>query len=223
VEGRMMVIDAGCETSLHYASDITRTVPVGGKFNDRQKGIYQVVLNANMAAIKAIKPGVPFRDIHLLAATEIARGLINLGLMKGDPAEAAGKGAHTLFFPHGLGHPMGLDVHDLEGMGENLVGYDEEIIRSKEFGFAFLRFGRKLQEGFVMTIEPGIYFIPELIDIWKSENKLAEFINYDVVETYKDFGGIRIEDDVLVTADGYRVLGKPIPKTIAEIEETMAC
>lgn len=221
VEGRMLVVDAGCENDLHYASDITRTVPVGGKFNARQKGIYEVVLNANLMATKAIKPGVPYKEIHMLAATEIARGLIALGIMKGDPAEAAAKGAHTLFFPHGLGHPLGMDVHDLEGMGENLIGYDDEVQRSKEFGLAFLRFGRKLQEGFVMTVEPGIYFIPELIDIWKAENKLAAFINYDVVEIYKDFGGIRIEDDVLVTADGYRVLGKPIPKTVAEIEAVM--
>ncbi len=221
VEGRMLVIDAGCENKLHYASDITRTVPVGGKFNTRQKGIYEVVLEANLAAIKAVKPGVPFRDIHMLAATEVAKGLIALGIMKGDPDEAVARGAHSLFFPHGLGHPLGLDVHDLEGMGENLVGYDEEVTRSKEFGLAFLRFGRKLQEGFVMTIEPGIYFIPELIDIWKSENKLPEFIHYDLVETYKDFGGIRIEDDILVTADGYRVLGKPIPKTVKEIEQLM--
>ena len=220
-EGRMLVIDAGCENDLHYASDITRTVPVGGKFNPRQKGIYEVVLSANLAATRAVKPGVPFRDIHMLAATEIAKGLTSLGIMKGDPAEAARKGAHTLFFPHGLGHALGLDVHDLEGLGENYIGYDEEVQRSKEFGLAFLRFGRKLQEGFVMTIEPGIYFIPELIDIWKAENKFSEFINYDVVETYKDFGGIRIEDDVLVTADGYRVLGKPIPKTVKEIEDLM--
>ena len=220
-EGRMLVIDAGCENDLHYSSDITRTVPVGGKFNARQKGIYEVVLNANLAATKAVKPGVPFREIHMLAATEIAKGLTNLGIMKGDPAEAALKGAHTLFFPHGLGHPLGLDVHDLEGLGENLIGYDDEVQRSKEFGLAFLRFGRKLQEGFVMTIEPGIYFIPELIDIWKAENKLAEFINYDIVDTYRDFGGIRIEDDVLVTAGGYRVLGKPIPKTVEEIEALM--
>ncbi|MCX6305349.1 MAG: aminopeptidase P family protein [Bacteroidetes bacterium] len=220
-EGRMLVIDAGCENDLHYSSDITRTVPVGGKFNARQKGIYEVVLNANMTATRAVKPGVPFKEIHMLAATEIAKGLTSLGIMKGDPADAARKGAHTLFFPHGLGHPLGLDVHDLEGLGENLIGYDEEVQRSKEFGLAFLRFGRKLQEGFVMTIEPGIYFIPELIDIWKAENKLSEFINYNVVETYKDFGGIRIEDDVLVTADGYRVLGKPIPKTVTEIEDLM--
>jgi len=221
VEGRMLVIDAGCENELHYSSDITRTVPVGGKFNPRQKGIYEVVLSSNMAAIQAVKPGIPFREIHMLAAREITRGLTALGIMKGDPDEAAAKGAHTLFFPHGLGHPLGLDVHDLEGMGENFVGYDHEVIRSNEFGLAFLRFGRKLQEGFVMTIEPGIYFIPELIDIWKTENKLGEFINYEVVETYKDFGGIRIEDDILVTADGCRVLGKPIPKTVKEIEELM--
>jgi Xaa-Pro aminopeptidase len=220
-EGRMLVIDAGCENHLHYSSDITRTVPVGGKFNDRQRGIYEVVLKANSTAIAAVKPGVPFKDIHMLAAREIARGLTALGIMKGNPDEAAEKGAHTLFFPHGLGHPLGLDVHDLEGMGENYVGYDDEVRRSTEFGLAFLRFGRKLREGFVMTIEPGIYFIPELIDIWKKENKLETYINYDLVETYKDFGGIRIEDDILVTAVGCRVLGKPIPKTIAEIEEIM--
>ena len=219
--GKMLVIDAGCESGLHYASDITRTVPVGGKFNLRQKEIYEIVLNANLAATAAVKTGVPFRNIHLLAATEIVKGLNALGIMKGDIQEAVNKGAHTLFFPHGLGHPMGLDVHDLEGLGENFVGYDGEVIRSKEFGLAFLRFGRKLQKNFVMTIEPGIYFIPELIDNWKKENKLAEFINYDKVETYKDFGGIRIEDDILVTQKGARVLGKPIPKTVKEVEETM--
>jgi Xaa-Pro aminopeptidase len=220
-EERMLVIDAGCESDLHYASDITRTVPVGGKFSQRQREIYEVVLNANLTATNAIKPGIPFRDIHLLAAAEIVKGLKNIGLMNGDVQEAVNKGAHTLFFPHGLGHPLGLDVHDLEGLGEKFVGYDEETIRSKEFGLAFLRFGRRLQKGFVMTIEPGIYFIPELIDIWKAENKLAEFINYEKVETYKDFGGIRIEDDVLVTETGYRVLGKTIPKSVAEIEAIM--
>ena len=220
-EGRMMVIDAGCENELHYASDITRTVPVGGKFSQRQREIYEIVLKANMEATKAVKPGVPFKDIHILAATVIAKGLTALGLMKGDPKEAVANGAHTLFFPHGLGHPLGLDVHDLEGMGENFVGYDSEIQRSKEFGLGFLRFGRKLQTGFVMTIEPGIYFIPELIGIWKKENKNADFINYDKVMSYLDFGGIRIEDDVLVTADGVRVLGRPIPKTVREIEEIM--
>jgi len=220
-EGRMLVIDAGCESDLHYASDITRTVPVGGKFSQRQKEIYEVVLNANLTAAKAVKPGVPFKDVHLLAATEITKGLKQLGFVKGDVGEAVNLGVHTLFFPHGLGHPLGLDVHDLEGMGENFVGYDDEIKRSKEFGLAFLRFGRRLQKNFIMTIEPGIYFIPELIDIWKNENKFAGFLDYSRIEQYKDFGGIRIEDDVLVTESGYQVLGKPIPKTVAEIEETM--
>jgi Xaa-Pro aminopeptidase len=220
-EGRMVVVDAGCESGLHYASDITRTFPVGGKFSRRQKEIYEIVLKANLSATAAVKIGVPFREIHLLAATEIVKGLNALGIMKGNVEEAVNKGAHTLFFPHGLGHPLGLDVHDLEGMGENFVGYDNEVTRSREFGLAFLRFGRKLQKHFVMTIEPGIYFIPELIDIWKNENKLAEFINYDKVETYRDFGGIRIEDDVLVTEKGVKVLGKPIPKTVEDVEKTM--
>ena len=220
-EGRMLVIDAGCESALHYASDITRTVPVGGKFSQRQKEIYEIVLKANMAATEAVKPGVPFRDVHLIAAREVAAGLKNVGLIHGDVDEAVNKGVHTLFFPHGLGHPLGLDVHDLEGMGENHVGYDDEVIRSREFGLGFLRFGRKLKKGFVMTIEPGIYFIPELIDLWRSENRHSAFIDYDKVETYKDFGGIRIEDDVVVTDKGYKVLGKPIPKTVKDIESVM--
>jgi len=222
VSEKMLVIDAGAESEYHYASDITRTVPVGGEFSQRQKEIYNIVLAANMAAIEAVKPGVPFRDIHLMAGREIASGLISLGIMKGNVDDAVAQGAHTMFFPHGLGHPIGLDVHDLEGVGEYFVGYDQEIQRSKEFGLGFLRFGRRLQENFVMTIEPGVYFIPELIDIWKAEKKNADFINYDVVETYKDFGGIRIEDDVMVTDKGSRVLGKPIPKTVEEIESTMA-
>ncbi len=216
--GRMLVADAGCETELNYCSDITRSIPVGGMFDQRQKDIYQIVLNANMAAIEAIKPGVPYRDIHLLSAKVIAQGLKDLGLMKGDVDDAVRHGAHAMFFPHGLGHMLGLDVHDMEGLGENFVGYDEEIKRSSQFGLAFLRLGRRLQNGFVLTVEPGLYFIPALIDLWKSENKFTEYINYDKVETYKDFGGIRVEDDVLVTETGYRVLGKAIPKTIAEVE-----
>jgi Xaa-Pro aminopeptidase len=218
-KGRMMVIDAGCESALHYASDITRTVPVGGKFDQRQKDIYEIVLKANMDTIKAIKPGVYYRDIHLLAARTIASGLKDLGLMKGDVDAAVAAGAHALFFPHGLGHMLGLDVHDMEGLGENFVGYDNTISRSEQFGLAFLRLGRKLEPGFVLTDEPGCYFIPALIDQWRQEGKFTEFINYDKAETYKDFGGIRIEDDVLVTQDGYRVLGKPIPKTVEEIEK----
>jgi Xaa-Pro aminopeptidase len=217
-EGRMLVIDAGCESALHYASDITRTVPVGGKFNQRQKEIYEIVLKTNTETIKAIKPGTYYREVHLLAAKTIASGLKDLGLMKGNIDEAVAQGAHALFFPHGLGHMLGLDVHDMEGLGENFVGYDSTVSRSDQFGFAFLRMARKLEPGFVITDEPGIYFIPALIDQWRSEGRFTEFINYDKVETYKDFGGIRIEDDVLVTADGYRVLGKPIPKTVEEVE-----
>lgn len=221
-EGRMMVVDAGCESveSL-YSSDITRTVPVGGKFNGRQRGIYEIVLNANLNAIAAIKPGIPYREVHLLAAKTIADGLKALGLMKGDTGAAVEAGAHALFFPHGLGHMMGMDVHDMENLGENYVGYDEEITRASQFGTAFLRLGRRLQPGFVLTVEPGIYFIPALIDQWKAKGRFTEFINYEKVETYKDFGGIRIEDDVLVTESGNRVLGRPIPKTVAEIEAIM--
>jgi Xaa-Pro aminopeptidase len=221
-EGRMMVIDAGCESAMHYASDITRTVPVGGKFNRRQKEIYEIVLKANMEAIRASKPGVYYREVHLIAAKTIASGLKDIGLMKGNVDEAVAKGAHALFFPHGLGHMLGLDVHDMEGLGENNVGYDNTISRSDQFGLAFLRLARKLEPGFVVTDEPGCYFIPALIDLWRKEGKFTEFINYDKVESYKDFGGIRIEDDILVTADGCRVLGKPIPKTVEEVEKLMA-
>lgn len=221
-EGRMMIADAGAETTMHYSSDITRTTPVGGKFSQRQKEIYEIVLDANVKAIEAIKPGVEYREIHLLACKVIAEGLKKLGLMKGDMNAAVKAGAHTLFMPHGLGHMMGLDVHDMEGLGENNVGYNETTKRATQFGTAYLRLGRELQSGFVLTVEPGCYFIPELIEQWKKEGTNAEFINFDKVDEYKDFGGIRIEDDILVTETGYRVLGKHIPKTVAEIETTCA-
>ena len=221
-KGRMMVTDAGAETTMHYASDITRTVPVGGKFDQRQKEIYEIVLKANTNAIDAAKPGILNRDLHLLAAKTLAGGLKDVGLIKGDIDAAVAQGAHALFMPHGLGHMMGLDVHDMEDFGENFVGYNDEIKRSDQFGLAFLRLGRRHETGFVFTVEPGCYFIPALIDKWKAEGKFNEFINYDKLESYKDFGGIRIEDDVLITETGHRVLGKPIPKTVAEIEETMS-
>lgn len=217
-KGRMLVVDAGAETGMGYCSDITRTVPVGLKFDARQKEIYEIVLNANTESIKACKPGLPYKDLHLLAARQVAEGLKAIGLMKGDVEEAVNAGAHALFFPHGLGHMMGLDVHDMEGLGENLVGYTDEVQRSRQFGLAFLRLARTLEPGFVMTNEPGIYFIPALIDLWKKDNKFAEFIHYDKVDTYRDFGGVRIEDDILVTPTGHRILGRPIPKTVAEIE-----
>ena len=221
-EGRMMVMDAGSETSLNYASDITRTVPVGGKFSQKQREIYEIVLQANLNGIAATKPGVFYKECHTIAAETIAAGLKGLGLMKGDVKEAVAEGAHALFFPHGLGHMLGMDVHDMEGLGQIHVGYDNEIQPSSQFGTAYLRLGRRLQPGFVVTNEPGIYFIPELIDMWKAEKKYQQFLNYDKIEEYRHFGGIRIEDDILVTADGSRVLGKPIPKTVAEVEQTMA-
>lgn len=219
--GRILVADAGCESPMHYASDITRSVPVGGRFSQRQKEIYEIVLAANTNSIQNIKPGIFNKDLHLAAARTIVEGLKLVGLMKGDCEEAIQLGAHALFFPHGLGHMLGLDVHDMENLGENFVGYDETISRSEQFGTAYLRLAKKLKTGFVFTIEPGVYFIPELIDLWKRDKKFAEFINYNKVETYKDFGGIRIEDDVLVTDNAGRVLGRPIPKTVEEIENYM--
>ena len=220
--GRMMVTDAGSETHECYSSDITRTVPVGGKFDERQAEIYQIVLDANMTAIEAIKPGIKYRDVHFIAARVIIEGLKNAGLMKGDVDEALKAEAHTLFMPHGLGHQMGMDVHDMEGLGEDYVGYDENTKRATTFGTAYLRLGKELKPGLVLTVEPGIYFIPDLIDQFRKEGKFTDFVNYDKLETYKDFGGIRIEDDILVTETGHRVLGKPIPKTIKEIETIMA-
>lgn len=221
-EGQLLIVDAGAESQNHYASDITRTTPVGGKFNQRQRDIYQIVLDANKQAIEAIQPGKPYREVHLLAARVIAQGLKDLGLMKGNVDDIVKEGAHALFFPHGLGHMMGLDVHDMEGLGEDYVGYTETMKRSGQFGLAFLRLAKPLQPGHVLTVEPGIYFIPELIDLWRGQNKFTDFINYDKLESFKDFGGIRIEDDVLVTETGVRVLGRPIPKEIDEVEQICA-
>ncbi|MEA3452584.1 MAG: aminopeptidase P family protein [Bacteroidota bacterium] len=218
-EGQMLVCDAGAESYMLYASDITRTTPVGGKFNQRQKDIYEIVLKANTEVIKSIRPNEEYRNMHLLSAKIVAQGLKDLGIMKGNIDDAVAQGAHALFYPHGLGHMMGMDVHDLEGVGEDFVGYDNEIKRADQFGLAFLRLGRKLQPGFVITVEPGIYFIPELIDMWKAEGKHTDFINYDKVESFKDFGGIRIEDDILVTENGCRNLSEAIPKTVADVEK----
>ncbi len=219
--GDLLLIDAGAESPMHYATDHTRVAPVGGKFSERQKNIYEIVLKANTEAIKAIKPGIPYKNIHLLAAKVIAEGLKDLGLMKGNIEEAVAAGAHAMFFHHGLGHMMGLDVHDMEDLGENYVGYGDEMSRSDQFGTAYLRLARKLQAGFVLTVEPGVYFIPELIHQWKAEAKFAEFINYEKAIEYIGFGGVRIEDDVLVTESGYKVFGKPIPKTVADVEALM--
>jgi Xaa-Pro aminopeptidase len=218
-KGRLLVVDAGAESPLHYASDITRTIPVGGKFSAKQKEIYEIVLAGQESAIKGIKPGIMYKDVHLQTAKVIASGLKSAGLMKGDVEEAVSQGAHALFFPHGLGHMLGLDVHDMENLGESYVGYDHTVKRSDQFGLAYLRLAKELRPNYVLTVEPGIYFIPALIDKWKKEKKGLSFIAYDKLEAYRDFGGIRIEDNILVTKDGSRVLGRPIPKKAAKVEQ----
>ncbi len=221
-KNRLLIIDSGAESPEHYASDITRTLPVGGKFTSEQKDIYEIVLESQVYAIKATKPGKKYRDIHLKVAQVIAQGMKHLGLMKGSVADAVEKGAHALFFPHGLGHMMGLDVHDMEDLGEDLVGYDDTVKRSDQFGLAYLRLAKELKPDFVFTVEPGIYFIPALIDKWSSEKRYKEYIDYSKVEKFKGFGGIRIEDDVMITDNGHRVLGRrQIPKSVKEIEDIM--
>ncbi len=221
--GRLLLVDFGAEAPhSHYAGDMTRTFPVDARFTERQKGVYQAVLDGQMAAIDMLKPGVAYRDAHLRAARVIAEGLKAMGLMKGDLDAAVAAGAHALFYPHGLGHMMGLDVHDMEDLGENLVGYGDGFERSTQFGLAFLRLARTLQPGFVLTVEPGVYFIPQLIDQWRAEGLHRDYIVYDEVEKFKDFGGIRIEDDYMITADGARLLGGHVPKTIEDVESLRA-
>ena len=219
--GNIVVNDCGAESARHYAGDLTRTFPVSGKFTERQKDLYRIVLDAQHQALEAIKPGVAHRDVHLLAARTLAAGLKQVGLMKGDVDEAVSQGAHAMFFQCGLGHMMGLDVHDMEDLGEQHVGYDG-MQRNPQFGLCYLRLAKPLRPGFVITTEPGIYIIPELIDQWRAERKNEAFINYEVLERYRDFGGIRVEDDVLVTETGCRVLGKPVPKSIQDVETACA-
>lgn len=217
--GKLMLVDTGAETVSGYASDFTRTSPVGGKFTQRQKDIYNIVLNANELVNKNARPGISYKRLHLMACKTIAQGLIDLGIMKGNAEDAVKMGAHALFMPHGLGHMMGMDVHDMEDYGEDYVGYNNKIKRSEQFGLAFLRLGRKLEKDFVITNEPGIYFIPDLIDLWKSENKFENFINYQKLQDYRNFGGIRLEDDLLITAKGNQFLGsKRIPITTTDVE-----
>ncbi|HZV71286.1 MAG TPA: aminopeptidase P family protein [Saprospiraceae bacterium] len=217
-EGNMLLCDIGAENQMSYAGDITRVYPVNPTFTTQQSEIYDLVLKAETESIAAVKPGVKYLDIHLGAARIITEGLQQLGLMKGDIDESVASGAHALFFPHGLGHMIGLDVHDLENLGENNVGYDDSVKRSTQFGTAYLRLARPLETGFVLTVEPGIYFIPELIDMWESEGKFSDFIQYDKLQPYRNFTGIRIEDNVLVTENGNKVLGIPIPKVRKEVE-----
>lgn len=216
--GQLLLGDHGAETSMHYAGDLTRTCPVDMRFTERQKAVYNIVLDAEVSAIASLRPGLTYKEVHLAAARRMAEGLKSLGLMKGDLDEAVAQGAHALFFPHGLGHMIGLDVHDMEDLGENYVGYSDEVQRSTQFGTAYLRLGRALEPGFVLTVEPGLYFIPELMDQWEAEGKFTDFINYGALKDWRSFGGIRIEDNVLITADGHKVLGKPVPKTADEVE-----
>jgi Xaa-Pro aminopeptidase len=221
-KGRLMLTDAGAESLMHYASDYTRTVPVGGRFTQKQRDIYSIVLAANNHTTKQIRPGATYRSIHLSACEVIAAGLKELGLMKGDVSEAVIQGAHALFMPHGLGHMMGLDVHDMEDLGQTYVGYDDEIRPSSQFGLAALRMGRRLQPGFVITNEPGIYFIPALIDLWQRDKMHADFIDFDKVNEYRDFGGIRLEDDILVTDSGSELLGERIPIDPDDVEQLIS-
>lgn len=219
-EGQLLLIDSGVESPHHYCSDITRTIPVGGVFTPKQREIYQVVLDAQEASTNTVAPGATNLAVHLAAARAVASGLKDAGLMRGDPDEAVAAGAHALFFPHGIGHMIGLDVHDMEDLGD-VVGYAPGEKRSEQFGLNYLRLAKELKPGFAITIEPGIYFIPALIDRWRAAKTYADFIDYDAVEKYRGFGGIRLEDDVLVTAEGRRILGPPIPKTPEDIELVM--
>jgi Xaa-Pro aminopeptidase len=219
--GQLVINDSGAASPRCYASDITRTFPVSGRFSSQQAEIYTIVLSAQTKAIEMLQPGIAFKDVHLAAMAVIATGLVDLGLMRGDPAEIVARGAHALFMPHGLGHMLGLDVHDMENLGEDRVGYTAQAPRSDQFGLSALRLGRELQAGFVVTVEPGVYFIPALIEQWRGEGRFSEYIRYDRLDAYSNFGGVRVEDDFLITMDGASGLGIPIPKTIPEVE--IAC
>ena len=217
-EGDLLLNDSGANSRLHYASDITRTFPANGKFTNKQKEIYSLVKEMQEMVLKQLKPGISFKEMHKLSAYIGIQGLKELGLLKGSCDEALKKGVYGLFYPHGLGHMLGLDVHDMEALGEDMVGYDEKIKREAEFGITFLRLGKNLEKGFCITVEPGIYFIPELFNQWKKEKKHSHLINYDKFETYMDFGGIRIEDNILITDSGSKDLSSFIIKEIPDIE-----
>ncbi|KAA9036090.1 M24 family metallopeptidase [Ginsengibacter hankyongi] len=218
-DGSMVLCDCGAETGMHYAGDLTRTFPVSKKFTNIQRELYDIVFTAHKAAVELLKPGILFRDVHLFACEKLVEGLHQLGLMKGDIKETVALGAHALFFPCGLGHMMGLDTHDMENLGEQYVGYNKSIKQSTQFGLKSLRLGKELEEGFVITVEPGLYFNPDLINEWSAEKKFESFINYDRLENFKNVSGIRIEEDFLITTQGSQLLGKPLAKTADEIEE----
>ena len=215
--GDMFLLDAGAETAMGYAGDMSSTFPVDKKFTPRQREIYDIQVAMHHAAVNALRPGIAFMEVYELSARVMVEALKGLGMMKGNAADAVREGAHAMFFQCGLGHMMGLDVHDMENMGEVWVGYNGQP-KSTQFGRKSLRLGRTLEPGFVITIEPGVYFIPELMDMWRAEKKFMDFLNYDAIEKYKDFGGIRNEEDYLITKDGARRLGKYIPITADEVE-----
>lgn len=217
-EGQLFLLDCGAETPMGYAGDLSSTFPVKKTFNNLQTEIYNLVLQSHYACVDALRPGVTFKEVHRAACLTITEGLKSMGLMKGDVESAVDAGAHALFFPCGTGHMMGLDIHDMENLGEEYVGYDGEA-KSTQFGLKSLRLGRALEPGFVLTIEPGIYFIPELTDQWRSQNKFMEYLNYDEIDKFRNFGGIRNEEDYLITPDGKRLLGnKKKPMRIEEVE-----
>lgn len=221
-EGRLLLVDCGAESLSYYASDNTRVTPIGGRFTQKQRDIYEIVLDGVNTAISLAKPGVKYLDVHKAVCKVLTEGLQGVGVMVGDVDESVMNGAHALFFPHGLGHMIGMDAHDMEGLGEDNVGYDTEVKRQDQFGTGSLRFGRRLQEGFCVSVEPGLYFIPELIEKWRRERINANFINFSKLEEYLDFGGIRLEDCIVITETGCRVLGKErIPITVEEVEEEM--
>jgi Xaa-Pro aminopeptidase len=216
-EGDLFLVDAGAESQMHYAGDLSSTFPVSKKFTEVQKQIYLASLKAHQAAVETIACGINFREVHFAACRSIVTSMKELGLMKGDVDEAVSQGAHALFFPCGTGHMMGLDVHDMEDLGEIRVGYNGEP-KSTQFGLKSLRFAKELLPGHVFTIEPGIYFIPELIDLWKSTGKLNDFLNWNEIDKFRNFGGIRNEENFLITENGFKMLGKAKPKTIEEVE-----
>lgn len=217
-EGRLVINDSGAENTMFYAGDITRTIPVSKRFTEKQKEIYNLVLKMETESIAALRPTIQYREIHLAANRIMLEGMKELGFLNGDVDEMLALGVQGLFMPHGLGHQIGLDVHDMEDLGEKYVGYRDGLERSTQLGLKSLRLAKELEAGFVLTVEPGIYFIPELIDKWKAENKFANFVNYSKLDSYRDFGGVRIEDNCLVTETGSKTLGKPIPKTVEEVE-----
>ena len=221
--GRMLLIDAGAESNTHYASDFTRTLPCSGKFTQKQRDIYDIVADCNELAFQLAAPGLTYREIHIAAAARMLDGLKALGLVTGRIDDMVNEGIAGLFMPHGLGHNMGIDVHDMEDLGEDLVGYDDDQTRAPQLGLGSLRMARRLKPGHVITDEPGIYFVPALISKWKSEGTDKGMVDYTKVEKYLDFGGIRLEDDILITDDGCRRLGPHrLPIKAEDVENSMA-